>query len=225
MAMSVSDAVSTRRSVRAFLPDPVPLDLIKSVLDRARRAPSGGNLQPWHAVVLAGPPLERLVEAMTGIAARGLGSEPAQYSVYPDPVPQPFADRRLKVGEDMYARLAIPREDKPARAAWFANNFRFFGAPLALLIHMPALMGAPQWSDLGMWMQTVMLLLREEGLDSCSQESWSLFHTSLRTLVPIPDDHIIFAGMAIGYADQSHSVNGLKTDRAALNENVQWMTE
>jgi nitroreductase len=117
---------------------------MKSVLERARRAPSGGNIQPWHALVLCGQPLERLTLSMEEIADRGLRSEPAQYPIYPAALASPYAERRQQVGEDMYARLGIPRDDKVARAAWFTNNFRFFGAPIAMLVHMPATMGSPQ---------------------------------------------------------------------------------
>lgn len=221
--MSVTEAVEQRRSVRGFLPTPVDRKLLESILATASRAPSGGNLQPWHATVLAGDRLGEFRAAMDDVAARGLGSEEPQYAIYPSPLPSPYADRRLKVGEDMYGLLGIERDDQAGRRKWFAENFRFFGAPVGLILHMPALMGPPQWSDLGMWMQTLMLLLVEAGLGSCPQESWSLFHGSVRKLVPIPEDHMIFAGMAIGYPDPDKPVNRLRAERAPLAETLSWL--
>lgn len=222
-AKRVSEAIATRRSVRAFKDRPVPRETIAAILAQAARAPSGGNLQPWHVIVLGGAQLEIFRTGMRAAAARGLGSEPNQYEVYPASLPAPYEDRRRKVGEDMYRQIGIAREDREGRRSWFQNNFQFFGAPVGILIHTPALMGPPQWADLGIWLQTVMLLLREYGLDSCAQEAWSVFHTSVRALVPIPEDHILMAGMAIGYADHDHAVNGLVSDRAALSDYVTWM--
>ncbi|RYF71302.1 MAG: nitroreductase, partial [Comamonadaceae bacterium] len=170
--MQVHDAVASRRSIRAFLPDPVPADTIRRVLSRAARAPSGGNLQPWHVDVLAGAPLAALKATMQQLLAEGRQETPA-YDVYPPALTAPWRDRRFEVGEAMYARLGIPRDDKSARRRWFANNFAFFGAPMALFCALDRRMGPPQWADCGMYLQTVMLLLREEGLDSCPQECWA----------------------------------------------------
>lgn len=221
--MTVREAIQTRKSVRDFLPRPIPFETIKSVLEAARRTPSGGNVQPWHAIVLSGSALDEFRTGMLPSVEAGIGSEPEQYAIYPPKLADPYAARRFKVGEDMYARAGIPRSDKAARLAWIARNFRFFDAPVGMFVHTPAFMGPPQWSDLGMWMQTIMLLLRSHGLDSCSQEAWSLFHSSVRRLIPIPDDHIIFAGMAIGYADPNAPVNELVSDRADTSEYIRYL--
>jgi nitroreductase len=222
-ATSVSEAIETRRSVRAFKDMPVSREIIETVLVKAARAPSGGNLQPWHVILLGGQRLDAFRAGMAITAAKGLGSEPNQYVVYPPNLEGPYEARRRKVGEDLYGHLGIKREDREGRRRWFQNNFQFFGAPVGMLIHTPAYMGAPQWADLGIWLQTIMLLLRECGLDSCTQEAWSVFHTSVRSLVPIPEDHILVAGMAIGYADADHRANKLVSDRAELSEYVTWM--
>lgn len=218
--MDVTEAVRSRKSVRAFLPDSVPQEVLLDVFEAARRTPSGGNLQPWHAIVLTGQPLTAFRAGMAKAVVNGLGSEPEQYPIYPSDLPKPYRERRFKVAEDMYGLLGVPRDDKPARLAWVAQNFCFFGAPVGMIVHMPAIMGPPQWSDTGMWMQTLMLLLRGHGLHSCAQEAWSLFHTSIRRLLPIPPDHIVFAGMAIGYADTTKSVNNLHSERAVLADYV-----
>ncbi len=161
--MNVQDAVATRRSVRDFLDTPVPGDVIRRVLAQALRAPSGGNLQPWHLHVVGGDRLAQLKAIMRDRVQEEPGGEGSEYDIYPRELVAPYRDRRFAVGEAMYARLGIPREDKAARREWFARNYQFFGAPLALFCTVDRRMGPPQWSDLGMFLQNVMLLLRAKG--------------------------------------------------------------
>ena len=219
-ATTVTAALHARRSVRDFLPTPVPGDLIRQVLSTASRSPSGGNLQPWQIDVLAGEPLQALkdlVQQRMAAVAGGEPPEPSEYSVYPKELVSPHRDYRFKVGEDMYARLGIPREDKPARLRWFARNYQFFGAPMALFCTVDRRMGPPQWSDLGMFLQSVMLLLQEAGVDSCAQECWSTWPQTIGRFINIPPERMLFTGMAIGYANREHPINGLVTDRAGLD--------
>ncbi|MET0542503.1 MAG: nitroreductase [Variovorax sp.] len=219
--MHVHEAISSRRSIRAFLPNPVPADTIRQVLAAAARAPSGGNLQPWHIDVLAGEPLDALKATMQARLDAGAQETPA-YDVYPKSLPAPWRDRRFEVGEAMYARLGIPREDKAARRRWFANNYAFFGAPMALFCSIDRLMGPPQWSDCGMYLQTVMLLLREQGLDSCPQECWAHYPDTVGRALQLPPGRMLFTGMSIGWADPSHPVNALQTTRASIEETVRF---
>ena len=213
--MQVHEAIVSRRSIRAFLPTPVAGDVIRRVIETAARSPSGGNLQPWHIDIIAGEPLAELKAAMQGrLLVDKAEVETPEYDVYPKSLPSPWRDRRFKVGEAMYARLGIPRDDKQARQRWFANNFDFFGAPLALFCSVDRMMGPPQWSDLGMYLQTVMLLLREAGLDSCAQEAWSLFPKTVGRALSLPPERMLFTGMAIGWRDPANPVNELVTDRA-----------
>ena len=219
--MTVTEALETRISVRDFLPTPVPLEVIRRVLATASRSPSGGNLQPWHIDVVAGAKLDELKAIMQrrlAEVAAGDRSEQPEYDIYPKELVSPYRDYRFKIGEDMYARLGIPREDKPARLRWFARNFEFFGAPLALFCSMDRGMGPPQWSDLGMYLQSVMLLLRAEGLDSCPQEAWSVYPKTVGEFLGLPPDRMLFCGMAIGYRNPDHPVNQLVADRAPLDE-------
>jgi nitroreductase len=125
-AITLTDAIATRISVRDFLAEPVPEALLREVLQKAARAPSGGNLQPWHITVLSGAPLQSLVETVAARQAEWPRGEAAEYDVYPKQISEPYSARRFKVGEDMYARLGISREDRAARRQWFARNFRFF---------------------------------------------------------------------------------------------------
>ena len=220
--MTVSEAVATRRTVRAFLPDPVDRATIERVLDKAQRAPSGGNVQPWNAVVLTGEPLARLFATVAEALPLGREAHAPEYDIYPKGLAGAYEERRVGVGEAMYASLAIPRDDRPSRLKWFARNFQAFGAPVLMLVHTPRYMGPPQWSDIGMWLQTVMLLFREEGLDTCPQEAWAVYTPQIRACVPIPNDHIFFCGMGIGRRDPEAAVNCFEVPRAPIGESIQF---
>jgi nitroreductase len=217
--MTVTEAVMTRHSVRAFLDAPVPVGLIEQILTKASRAASGGNVQPWHVYVVSGEPLQEFSAGMRQrVAQSAEGDLPLEYHVYPQPLKAPYRDYRFKNGEDYYGLAGIPREDKSARARFFARNYSFFGAPMALFCLVDRQMGPPQWSDLGMFLATVMLLLRESGLDSCPQECWSRHHRTVREFLKAPDEWMLFCGMAIGYEDRDAMVNRLVSDRAPLDQ-------
>ncbi len=214
--MNVSEAVASRRSVRGFTAQPVEPAIIRRVLEKAARAPSGGNLQPWHIDVVAGARLDELKAIMAKTTQENPRGEPTDYDIYPKELPSPYRDYRFGVGEDLYGALGIPREDKFARLMWFARNFQFFGAPLALFCSVQRTMGPPQWSDLGMFLQTLMLLLREEGLDSCAQECWAIYPKTIGNFLNLPTSRMLFCGMSIGFADESDKANQWQSKRAPL---------
>jgi nitroreductase len=165
--MDVLDAVATRYSCRAFLPTPVPEATVRDILARAARAPSGGNVQPWRVHALAGQKLEQLkalVRARPELLPRGEGAE---YDIYPRDLKEPYETRRRQVGAALYQSIGVTREDRAGRYRQYARNFEFFGAPVGLLLSIDRSMGPPQWSDLGGYIQTVMLLAREHGLHTC----------------------------------------------------------
>jgi nitroreductase len=223
--MTVYEALASRRSVRDFLPTPVPGETIRRVLAAAARAPSGGNVQPWHIDVVAGDQLDELKAIMQRRlqqVAAGDTSEQPEYDIYPKELVAPYRDYRWQLGEAMYAALGIPREDKAARLRWFARNYQFFGAPLALFCSIDRRMGPPQWSDLGMYLQSVMLLLREEGLDSCAQECWSVYPRTVGQFIGLPPERMLFCGMAIGHANTQHPVNSFVPARAELSQFVRF---
>jgi nitroreductase len=219
---TVSQAVASRRSIRAFLDKPVERETIARILEKAQRTPSGGNTQPWHGIVLTGEPLRRLFARVAKELPKGRAAFAPEYNVYPPELDGAYEVRRRGVGEDMYGALAIPREDKAQRLMWFAHNFRAFGAPVLMLVHTPKYMGPPQWSDIGMWLQTIMLLAREEGLDTCPQEAWAVYSPQIREVVDIPEDHIFFCGLAIGWGDREVPVNRFAVARAPLEEAIRW---
>lgn len=220
--MNVSEAVASRRSIRAFLDQPVDRAVLKRILEKAQRSASGGNTQPWHGVVLTGEPMQRLFARVAEDLPRGRAAFAPEYHVYPPELDGAYEQRRRGVGEDMYGALAIPKEDKSQRLMWFARNFQAFGAPVLMLVHTPEYMGPPQWSDIGMWLQTIALLLREEGLDCCFQEAWAVYSPQIREVVAIPEDHTFFCGVAIGWGDRDAPVNRFPVARAPLDEAVRW---
>jgi nitroreductase len=210
--MNVTDAVNARKSVRAFRPDPVDDATIADLLTVASRAPSGGNVQPWRIYVVNGASMARFREF---IGARSM--ESAAYDIYPPGLTEPYRTSRYKIGEDMYATLGIEREDKAGRLAQFAKNIDFFGAPAALFCFVERQMGPPQWSDLGMFLQTFMLLAQEAGLDTCPQEAWAVYEHAVSEFVGAPPEQRIFCGVAIGHADTDHPINTLVSERVPLD--------
>ena len=211
--MNVSEAVKTRRSIRAFTTGPVSNELLGELLEKAARAPSGGNLQPWRVYVVNGPSMQRFKDFL----ATRTNAEPPAYPIYPEGLTEPYRSSRFKVGEDMYALLGIPREDRGARIRRLMENYNFFGAPAGLFCFVDRQMGPPQWSDLGMFLQTFMLLAREAGLDTCAQEAWSTRPETVAEFVGAPEELMLFCGMAIGYQDAKAPVNSLVSDREPLD--------
>jgi nitroreductase len=214
--MEVRDAVAARRSVRGFLDRAVDLDLVRRLVAEASRSPSGGNLQPWHIDIVAGEAMNRLKQTM--MAKLAAGPETPEYDIYPKELLSPYRDRRFAVGETMYDRIGIPRDDKIARRMWFARNFAFFGAPLALFMTVDRRMGPPQWSDMGMFLQTFMLLAVEEGLATCAQECWAVYPETVKIFLGTPENRMLFCGMAVGYEDVTEPANALRTERADPGE-------
>ena len=216
--MNVSEALASRMSCRAFLPTPVPEATVRSILDAAKQSPSGGNLQPWRVYALAGEPLKEFLALVRGKLPMNPRGEGSEYDIYPTGLWEPYRSRRFKCGEDMYATIGVTRDDKFARLLQFARNYEFFGAPVGLFFCLDRRMGPPQWSDLGMYMQSVMLLAREHGLHTCAQEAWSVWYRTVGEFLKLPPELMLFSGMALGYRDESAPINALRTDRAPLEE-------
>lgn len=218
--MSVSDAVAGRHSTRAFLNTPVAATLLRDILAKAQRAPSGGNLQPWVVHVLAGAELQRFKDLIATRRTENPQGEGPEYAIYPTPLVEPYKARRGQCAEDMYATLGLARDNKPARLEFVSGNFDFWGAPAALFVCIDRRLGATQWVDLGLYLQTFMLLCTEAGLATCAQEFWTLWHKSVAEFLQLPDELMPFCGVAVGHADPQHPVNGLRTARAELSENI-----
>lgn len=216
--MNLIDAIDSRMSCRAFLDAPVSEETVRTLLQTAARAPSGGNLQPWLVHALTGAPLADFLRIIRTRHATAPAGEGTQYPVYPPNLHEPYRSRRFQCGEDMYATIQVARADKVGRLQQFARNYELFGAPVVLFFVIDRRMGIDQWADVGMFMQTIMLLAREHGLHTCAQEAWALWHKTISTFLGLPDEQMLFCGMALGYRDDSAPINRLRTDRAGLDE-------
>jgi nitroreductase len=216
--MDVFEAVATRYSCRAFLPTPVPEKVVRDIVERAARAPSAGNMQPWRVYALAGKRVEELRALMAPRMASELPKgEGTDYTIYPHPLGEPYRTRRFQVGELLYKSIGIPREDRSARYTQYARNYRFFDAPVALFFAREKAHGPAQWADIGGYLQTVCLLARGHGLHTCPQQAWVSFHKTVRDFLALPDHLMIYSGMALGFADESAAINRWRSPREPLD--------
>lgn len=219
--MDVYEAVRSRRSVRNFTERPVDPDTLIQVLTAASHAPSGGNLQPWHVYVLSGDRLLSLKELIAQRVGSGDRGDDLEVPIYPAPLDSPYRERLQDFGERRYGALGIDRQDHEARARVRSGNWQCFGASTALFCYLDRNMPPPQWGDVGMYLQTVMLLLRSEGLDSCPQIAWVEYHRSVAEVIAPPPEQVLYCGMSIGYADSS--VQQPSIPRAPLSETVTFL--
>lgn len=227
--MSVSlnttdQAIVSRKSVRGFLDKPVPREMVEHILRNAARAPSGNNSQPWSVSVLSGEPLKKLTDELVATAMKGrTGAEKShayEYDYYPEKWVEPFLSRRRKVGFDLYAKLGIAKEDIDGRQRQFEDNYRFFGAPVGMFVFLDRSMGHGGYLDTGMFIQNILTGARGHGLDTCAQAAFSAFHMIIYRALQTPAHRMLLCGIALGYADPHHPANQLITERAALNDFV-----
>ncbi|MCK9917813.1 nitroreductase [Microbacteriaceae bacterium K1510] len=216
--MDVFEAVASRYSCRAFLPKPVPQAIVRDILERASRAPSAGNMQAWRVYAIAG---ER-VEALKALLAPRMNELPkaegGDYRIYPDPMGEPYRARSFRVGELLYESIGVPRADRPARYKQYARNFQFFGAPVGMFFAVERTHGVAQWADIGGLLQTVTLVARGHGLHTCPQQAWVSWHKTMRTFLDLPDNLMIYSGLAMGYPDDSAPINQWRSPRAPVDE-------
>jgi len=213
---AVDAAITSRRSIRAFLDQPVERDEIARILDVAARAPSGTNTQPWKVHVLTGQAKRRLSDAILAVNA-----DPAQarehseeYPYYPREWVSPYIDRRRKVGWDLYSLLGLTRENKPGMAAQHARNYAFFDAPVGLIFTIDRVMEQGSWLDYGMFLQNIMVAARARGLDTCPQAAFTQYHRIIAMQLGLPEQDMVVCGMALGWADPARIENTLVTERA-----------
>jgi len=212
---AVDEAITSRHSIRAFLPTPVPRATIEEILAVASRAPSGTNTQPWHVAVLTGAALQslstKLVAAYDDPVERARHTE--EYAYYPTEWKSPFIDRRRKVGWDLYGLLGIAKTDKARMHAQHRRNYEFFGAPVGFMFTIDRIMRQGSWLDFGMFLQNVMVAARGRGLDTCPQAAFTPFHRLITEAIGIPDDQQLVCGMSLGVRDPAAIENTLVTER------------
>ncbi|MGE0750252.1 MAG: nitroreductase [Variibacter sp.] len=216
--MDVQEAVASRYSCRAFLDTPVRENVVRDILERAARAPSGGNVQPWLVHAVAGEPLKRLKDEIAARAKEHIFGDGAEYAIYPPGLKEPYETRRRNVGELLYRSIDVAREDRDGRRRQYRRNYLFFDAPVGLFITLDRTMGPPQWSDVGMYLQTVMLLARSHGLHTCPQEAWTYWHKTIAAFLDLPSEQMLFCGMALGHADPDAPINRWRSPRVPLTD-------
>ena len=217
---AVFEAVTGRRSVRAFLPDPIPSTVVSDILSGASRAPSGQNMQPWLVHVVTGRALEKLSAA--AVAAAEAEETSLEYQYLPVKIREPYLSRRRKIGFDLYAKYGIGRDDIAERKAAMMRNFTFFGAPVGLFFTIERDMAMGAWMDCAMFMQNVMVLARAYGLETCPQQAWCDFGAVVHRELGLGSDVIVLSGMSLGREDKAAVVNTLASERIGLGEFVTW---
>ncbi|WP_165665501.1 nitroreductase [Metapseudomonas otitidis] len=214
--MSVVELLQQRTSIRAFTDQPVDAATVHALLDAARWSPSGGNLQPWQVIAVAGAEKAAVERLATETLLRNPTGEADEFPIYPAALGEPYRTRRYQVGEALYALLGVPREDKAGRLRALARNFQFFGAPVGLFFVIDRSMGHGQWAHLGMFMQSLALVAQERGLSTCMQEAWGMVRQSLHRHFALAEDQVLYCGMALGHADPQAPVNQLRSERAPV---------
>jgi nitroreductase len=217
----VDEAITSRRSVRAFLPDPVDEGTIRAILEIAARAPSGTNMQPWKVYVTSGETKQKIADAILNSGIRAEKAVWDEYKYYPDQFFEPYLTRRRKVGFDLYGLLGIGRRDVDRMREQHDRNFVFFDAPVGIIFTVDRRLNKGSWIDYGMFLENIMIAARGRGLHTCPQAAFAPYHRQIRPILGIPDEEIVVCGMALGYEDATKPENALKTERAPIEE---WTT-
>jgi nitroreductase len=215
MIMDVFEAVESRLSCRWFLNKPVDPKILRDLIDRAARAASGGNLQPWRVYALTGTAIDDIKRrTVEFIAERDPRHEDAEYPIYPETMWEPYKSYREYHGVQLYGALGIDRGDAAARLEQYKRNLEFFNAPAAVFISIDRRLGPGQWADLGGYIHALMFLARGYGLDTCAQESWARMYRVVAPFVNMPPEQMLFCAVAIGYGDRKHPANNFRAPRA-----------
>lgn len=216
--MQVEDAIASRRSVRGFLPTPVPRATVEAILRVSARAPSGTNMQPWKVYVCAGRVKEALADEVAALYLAGAPDHREETKTYPDQAdfPDEYRARRRKVGWDLYNLLGVEKGDREGSRRHHVKNYLFFGAPVGLFFFIDRVLEIGSWLDYGMFIENVMLAARGQGLDTCPQAAWQRFHEPVRRHLRVPADRLLVCGMSLGHADPEAAANALRTEREPL---------
>lgn len=220
--MDALDAIRQRFSARGYLPRPVGRAIVESVLDTARWAPSGVNIQPWKVTVVTGEAKEKLSAALLAAKKSGVKEEP-DYQYYPAKWEEPYASRRKESGLALYRALGIGKDDHEKRMEAWLRNYSFFGAPVGLLFFIDKRLERGSWLDLGMFMQNVMVSAKAHGLDTCPQASFAEFPSTIRKTLEVPETFALACGMAMGYADMTAVVNSYRTKKEPVESFMTWL--
>jgi nitroreductase len=220
--LTVHDAITGRQSIRAYLDQPVPRNVLERILATAGRAPSGSNIQPWKVYILEGAVKDELIGQLVGRHERGDQGK-AAYNYYPVNWRQPYIGRRRQTGWGLYGLLGIGRDDKDQMAAQHRQNLTFFGAPVGLIMTIDRDMEIGSWLDTGMFLQSLMIAARAEGLETCAQAAFAPYHDVIQAQLAIPADEMVICGMALGFGDPDALINRFRTERIPIAEFATWV--
>jgi nitroreductase len=223
--MTVEDILKTRISTRAFLDKPVSEEQVREILDIARWSPSGGNLQPWTVHVVMGGGLTRLLDIVGKKITENPTEDESEINIYPPKLEDPWRTRRYQLGEEMYEKLGIARDNKMGRLARFAKNYEFFDAPVGMFFSLNRRFDKGQWAHLGMFMLSIALTAEEKGLATCMQEAWTARAKTVSDFLNIPETDQLYCGMAMGYADKAAKVNELRSSRVSVDDFATFITK
>ena len=211
--LSVAAALEGRKSVRAFLDRPVPQETVEAMVRQAAWAPSCANIQPWHVHLVDGEAIAALKDLMDIRTVEVPDGEPMPFWFYPDALTEVQTRRRLRNGEILYGALGIDRADTEARRRWNLLNFHFYDAPNAVFLFLDPNATPYQWLDLGIYLQSLLLLIEEAGLSACAQADWAMYGETVKQALGVPQELILVCGVAIGHADPDHAENFIRTER------------
>ncbi len=217
--MDAIEAIMSRRSVRKFLPTPVPMDSLRRILEAAGRAPSGHNIQPWHVYAVTGAVKDDITaDILTAIAEEPAEAHQPEFDYYPIEWHEPYDSRRKTLGFALYSTLGIERGDKAARAAQMNRNFMFFDAPVGLFVTLDRRLATGSYMDIGMFIENILIAARGEGLHSCGQAAFNWYHKVIGQHLPMRPEEQIACGISLGYEDPEAPENKLRADKLPLDD-------
>ena len=214
--MNIKQLIKSRYSVRSFLDNDVGFEKVKSILDTANSAPSGGNIQPWKVYVLGNNSKNELITQALNNYDTGV-QEDIEYEIYPKPLAEEYKKRRSQCAADMYDALSIARDDIDTRLKQVRENFKFFGAPIGMIVTIDKSFAQNGWGHVGMFLQNLWLTAISEGLGVCLQESWSIYPKTVKKVIDCPDNEMIWCGIAMGYPNNEDPINNYRTSRDSID--------
>ena len=217
--MNLKDIIKSRYSVRSFTKKNVDIEIIKEMLQISKCAPSGGNIQPWKVYVVTGNAKEKLIERALSNYDNGV-QEKIEYEIYPNPLDEEYKKRRSECAKDMYSALSIEQDDIESRLTQIRENFKFFGAPVGMIITIDKAFAVNGWGHVGMFIQNICLSAIDNDMGTCLQESWSIYPETVKDVLNIPDNEVVWCGIALGYPNLEHPINNYRTSRESIDKFV-----
>ena len=217
--MNLNELIKSRYSVRSFTDDTVDIETIREILEISSNAPSGGNIQPWKVYVVTGKTKEKLIKKALSNFDNGV-QEKIEYDIYPRPLDEEYKRRRSECARDMYTALSIKQDDTELRLSQIRENFKFFGAPVGMIVTIDKAFAENGWGHVGMFIQNICLSAVDNDMGTCLQESWSIYPETVKDVLNIPDNEVVWCGIALGYPNKEHPINNYRTSRESIEKFV-----